>query len=144
VVGAPGAHAIHIFDLGTTEIFDRASISLSKALSYEVSGDVYGEIRVARDGEGVVAVTGRGRLVTGATTPPPFIVFDLHRLGRSPRLAGTITIRDPGTGFVHTLSVNTSAQPVRATEVAGRGIGFDRSHGHPRLVRVQWSVDDAA
>jgi hypothetical protein len=140
VVGAPGAHAIHIFDLGTTDVTDHASLTLSRGLSYSGAGEVYGQVVVTRHGQRVVSVTGRGRLLTG-TTPAPFVAFDLHQLAKSPKLIGSITIRDPGTGFEHSLFVITSAA-ASETRVSGSGIGFDIPKAPRGLVKVRWTVDD--
>jgi hypothetical protein len=145
VVGAPGANAIHIFDLTTTEVLDHMSIALGKGLPYAADGDVYGSFTVARGPAGnVTAVVGRGRVTNGGATPAPFIIFDLHQLAHSNALLGSITIRDPGTRFAHTLLVLTNVRILSATKVEGSGVGFDPSPPRSRVVKVSWAVDDLA
>jgi hypothetical protein len=141
VVGAPGADAIHIFDLGTSATFDHLAITVGGKLSYIASGDLYGQFEVTRNGDRVVAITGRGRLLSG-TVPSPFVAFELHQLGKGSRMAGTITISEPATGFEHLLDITTSAQAVSATAVTGRGNGFDVQQQRRRHVTVDWSIDD--
>jgi hypothetical protein len=145
VVGAPGADAIHIFDLTTTDVLDHVSITLGKQLPYAADGDVYGSFTVVSGPDGsVAAVVGRGRVTTGGATPAPFIAFDLHQLGHGNALRGSITIRDPGAHFVHTLGVVTSVRAVSATKVDGSGVGVAPPPPPSRVVRVHWAVDDLA
>jgi hypothetical protein len=141
VVGAPGAEAIHIFERGTSETSDHLDLTLGAGLSYQASGDLYGQFNVLRDGERVLAIKGRGRLLSG-TIPSPFVAIDLRQLGGGGRMVGNIAISEPATGFDHALDVNTSAQAVSETATAGRGNAFDTLQGSRRRVQLEWTLDD--
>jgi hypothetical protein len=141
VVGAPGAQAIHIFDVAPVATPDHASVSTSGALSYAASGDVTGNFTIARTGGRVVAVTGAGRIGVAATHLP-FVGFDLHAFGQSGLLAGEIRIRDYVTGFVHTFRALSLVVPTAGTRVDGIALAFDASMRPPGPVVVRWTIDD--
>jgi hypothetical protein len=141
VVGAPGADTIHIFERGTSETSDHLDLALGAGLSYQASGDLYGQFSVLRDGDRVLAIKGRGRLLSG-TTPSPFVAIDLRQLGGSGRMVGNLTISEPATGFDHALDVNTSARAVSVTATAGRGIVFEPLQRPQRRVKLEWTLDD--
>jgi hypothetical protein len=143
VVGAPGTHTIHIFDLAPIPTPDHLSISLPGPLSYTAAGDVLGNFTVTRSGGHVTAITGAGRLNVGANHAP-FIGMDLHALAQSRLLIGQIRIRDYATGFVHTFQTIGITNATGATHINGTAIGFDLTARPLRPALIHWTIDNLA
>jgi FG-GAP repeat len=143
VVGAPGTHTIHIFDLAPVTTPDHASISLQGPLSYTAAGDVLGNFTVTRSGGHVTAITGAGRLNVGANHAP-FIGMDLHALAQSRLLIGQIRIRDYATGFVHTFQTIGTTNATSAKHLNGTAIGIDLTTRPLRPVLIHWTIDNLA
>lgn len=146
VVGAPGAQAVHVFELGTSDVLDRASVTITGRSPYAADGEVYGDVAVRGAGARVLSVVGRGRLVPAAatTTPPPYVAFDLRRVPGTAHVAGSIVIRDATTGALRWLLVASTASRSGPRAATGAGFGLDVTARPPQLVAVRWAVADRA